>query len=160
MSHYTEVEVEFDGDHIEEMIASLEEIFGKGHVEYHKDGVPLMGYQGDDRSKLKPGNGNYAPPCEVVIRRKHVGGASNDVGFKLQQNGKFKGYISDYDSGYHFGKEKQNKVASSYALSVGEKMLRAKGYGQIERIKMDDGSVKLVARPNKVQVAEIKTKNW
>lgn len=160
MSHYTTVEVEFDGEHIEEMIAALEGVFGKGTVEYHEKGAALMGYAGDDRSLVPTTSPNYAPHCEVVIRRNNVGGSANDVGFKLQENGKFKAYISSYDTGRNFDKAKQHQAASSYALAVGEKMLKAKGFGQIEKVKMSDGSIKLIGRPDKIKVDTVKLKNW
>lgn len=160
MSHYTEVEVEFDVEHKEQIIAALEEQFGEGHVEWHEEGAAMYGYQGDDRSKAKPGSANYAPRCEIIVRRKHVGGASNDLGFKLQENGKFKAWVSDYDQHSHFGKAKQQATAVKYAELVGEKTLIAKGFGQIEKVKLDDGSIKLIGRPNKVTVGTVPLKNW
>jgi len=159
MSHYTTIECEFDIDHLEEMLAALKEMF-KGGVEYHKDGDALIGFQGDNRAKAKVGSPDYAPPCEVIVRKKFVGGSSNDIGFKLQPNGKFRAIVSEFDRGHHFGTPLQNKVQMDYSLAVGEKTLKAKGFSEIERIKMDDGSIKLIGNQPKVAVGTVKLKNW
>lgn len=159
MSHYTQMECEFDIDHLDEMIASLEALFGKGTVEYHKNGADMKGYQGDNRSKLSSSSSDYSPPCEVIIRKENVGSASNDIGFKLQPNGKFRAIVSEFDRS-RFTMQAQHKVQQDYSIAVGEKTLKAKGFTEIERIKMDDGSIKLIGNQPKVSVGTVKLKNW
>lgn len=162
MSHYTELECEFDIEHKAEMIAALEEEFGKhgeSVVEWHEKGAHLEGYQGDDRSKAPKGSKDYAPPCEVVIRRHNVGSASNDIGFQLLETGKFKAWVSDFDRRQHFGTKRQHDVAMKYSIAVSEKTLKAGGFTEIERVKLDDGSIKIVGK-QKIGVATIPLKNW
>lgn len=154
MSHYAELEVEFDVANEKELIESLEQQFGKGTVEVHPDGAALIGWHGDDRSKLSTKSPDYAPPCELIIRRKNVGSASNDIGFKRGSNGKFSAYISEYDSSSTFTKPRQGLVAQEYALRVAENQLKAEGWKTF-RQKLDDGSVKLTAKDQVV-----KLKNW
>jgi len=60
--------------------------FGAGKVEVHAQPVPLVGYEGWQRQQL----------AEIVIRRGHVGQASNDIGFLRTPTG-FSAIMSDYD---------------------------------------------------------------
>jgi hypothetical protein len=54
----------------------------------HGSPVQLEGYTGDRRTQT----------AEIIIPRKQVGAASNDIGFKQQADGTFTAIISDYDS--------------------------------------------------------------
>ena len=154
MSHYADIEVDFDQKNEKELVAALEEQFGEGTVEVHEKGAPLMGWHGDDRSKLDHKNRNWAPPCELIIRRKNVGSASNDLGFQRVENGKYKAWVSDYDQSSNFGKDKLGRVTQEYALRVAEHQLKTEGWTKIWRQKLDDGSVKITAKD------QVKVKNW
>lgn len=59
------------------------------------DKLPLFGYQGDRRSQT----------AELVVRRQHIGSASNDLGFRHTPDG-YVPIISEYDvrtlAGGHF----------------------------------------------------------
>lgn len=153
MSHFAEIECCYKVESHEELMASLEEVFGKGHVEFHEKGADLFGYGGDNRSKASPKSSDYAPPCEIVVRRKHVGSAANDIGFKFQPDGSIKGYVSDYDRSHTFTPQKRDRVAVDYQLRVGEKAMRAKGITKIERVKLDDGSTRLIGKMDSVKTA-------
>lgn len=64
------------------------------------DPQPLVGYQGDFRTANGSGHTKdaaLAMKAHIIIRRKNVGGASNDIGF-VQRDGKFYPIISQYDS--------------------------------------------------------------
>lgn len=50
------------------------------------DALPLYGYQGDERTER----------AQLVVRRKHIGVASNDLGFARTSDG-FTPIISEYD---------------------------------------------------------------
>lgn len=153
MSHYAEMECEFDQKNEKDLVAALEECFGEGHVEVHEEGKPLYGWHGDDRSKVSTKSPDYAPPCEIIVRRKHVGGSANDVGFKRTEDGKYKSYISEYDNGSTFTKARQHKVAQTYGVRVAERTLKAEGW-KVHTVKQNDGSVKVVAKD------QVKIKNW
>jgi hypothetical protein len=145
MSHFVEMEVDFDVKNEAELVAALEQQFGEGHVEVHEKSQPLYGWHGDDRSKVSKSSQDYAPPCDIIVRRKYVGGSANDVGFKRQENGKYKSYISEYDNGSTFTKPRQGLVAQEYALRVAEKQLKKEGWKTF-RTKLDNGSVKITAK--------------
>jgi hypothetical protein len=65
---------------------------------------PLIGFQGDMRTLDGVGHTKVAAEAmraDIIIRRKYVGGASNDLGFVRGTDGKFSAIISDYDSSKH-----------------------------------------------------------
>lgn len=66
------------------LLAALAEL---GYAEVEQgEALPLYGYQGDER----------AESAQLVIRRKHIGAASNDLGFTRTAEG-FTPIISEYD---------------------------------------------------------------
>ena len=147
MSHFTELECEFDQSQEAAFVKALENKFGEGHVEVHETGKGkgLMGYQGDDRSEQEKNNPNYAPKCEIIIRRKYVGKMSNDIGYRRLPNGKYAGYVSDYDQG-RFGVEEQGKIAQFYSSYVHERLLKAKGWNSITKTVDAKGVITLKAK--------------
>lgn len=56
-------------------------------VEVHQNPQHLYGYHGDVR----------AEQAHVIIRRTHIGAASNDVGFYLHPDGTVEAIISNFD---------------------------------------------------------------
>jgi hypothetical protein len=66
------------------LIAALEDL-GYTNVE-QGEGLPLYGYQGDERAER----------AEIVVRRKYIGSASNDLGFRRTAEG-YTPIISEYD---------------------------------------------------------------
>ena len=74
------------------LLAALAEL-GYTTVE-RGEALPLYGYQGDERSER----------AQLVVRRKHIGVASNDLGFARTTEG-YTPIISEYDqSTLHDGK--------------------------------------------------------
>lgn len=142
MSHFTEMNVECNQKNEQCLVEALEEIFGKGSVEVHEEPTGLYGYGGDLRSNLSKNNANYAPPCHLVIRRKHVGGASNDVGFRRNENGTYDAYISDYDKGGNFNQAKVDKMMQHYTSGVTVKQLKKQGYNVTK--KVEQGNIVLI----------------
>jgi hypothetical protein len=148
MSHFTEVAVEFDQKHEKIFISALEEVFGQGNVEFHADASlenrasHLFGFSGDNRSVRLPGDSDYAPPCHVIIRRKHVGALANDIGYRRAENGKYTAYISEYDARSTFPVKKREKVAQNYAVQVAEKELRTKGYTTSRQV-LENGAIRV-----------------
>lgn len=67
----------------------------ENQLNINKEAQQLQGYQGDLRSQT----------AEIIIPRAVVGGCSNDIGFKLQEDGSYGAIISDYD--------KTNRAADS-----------------------------------------------
>lgn len=63
--------------------------FTEGQIRVNETAQQLQGYGGDMR----------ADTAEIILPRAHVGGASNDIGFKLNEDGTYGAIISDYDRG-------------------------------------------------------------
>lgn len=69
------------------LLAALADLgFDSGMVEVHATPVHLVGYGGDQREQT----------ANIVIRRRHVGTASNDVGFLASATG-YQAFVSGYD---------------------------------------------------------------
>ena len=67
------------------LVAALEE---QGyHPEVHEgEGKNLEGYHGDQRKEK----------AQIIVPRRQVGGASNDLGFAKDTNGKYQAIISEF----------------------------------------------------------------
>jgi hypothetical protein len=69
------------------LLAALADVgFDSSQVEVHPTPVNLVGYAGDQRAQT----------ASIVIRRQHVGAASNDVGFLASATG-YQAFVSGYD---------------------------------------------------------------
>lgn len=79
----------------------------------------------------------------IVVRRKHVGVASNDVAFYKKEDGTSGATISEFDVGM---KNLLPKLRQKYTELKVKKEAIAKGFKIISEEKMKDGTIKLVAR--------------
>jgi hypothetical protein len=69
------------------LLAALTDLgFDASKVEIHATPVNLVGYMGDRRTQT----------ANIVIRRQHIGSASNDVGFLATPTG-YQAFVSGYD---------------------------------------------------------------
>lgn len=85
------------------LLAALADLgFGAERIEVHPTPVALVGYRGERRSQK----------AEIVIRRQHVGSASNDIGFESTATG-YRAHISDYDRG-RYGAGWLTKLDAAY----------------------------------------------
>ncbi|MFD0899600.1 DUF1257 domain-containing protein [Actinomadura sediminis] len=84
MSHYTKLRTAITDQ--DRLVAALNDL-GFDHVESHSSPTHLYGYQGDERPEK----------AEVVVRRRYIGAASNDLGFHRTPDGTFEAIISGYD---------------------------------------------------------------
>jgi hypothetical protein len=85
------------------LVAALGDM-GIRKVEVHATPVPLVGYKGDKRIQH----------AHVVIRRKHVGFASNDIGFERSPMG-FRAHVSEFDQ-KRYGPDWMRRLHISYAI--------------------------------------------
>lgn len=131
ISEYTVVQVEYsDAECIK---ASLKEL---GYTfEDHKTEQSLQGYRGDNRVQT----------ANIIVRRKHVGSAANDVGFKRKANGKYELIISDYDRGGKTGTNFMQKMKQLYAKHKTLKQLKKMGKTVTSVKTMKDGRIKIKA---------------
>ena len=105
--------------------ALVEQGYAREHIEVHDQPQQLIDFQGRATHYLEE-SGDRA---EVIVRRQHVGGAANDLGFKKQENGKFAPIISRYDTGKHNTKwltglkdKYHEQVATKQARRMGLKL--------------------------------------
>jgi hypothetical protein len=107
-------------------------------IEEHEFPVSLQGYQGDSRQQT----------AHIVIRRKNIGSASNDIGFEVREDG-ISIYVSDYDKGHGIGKDiipmakgGTGRLESSYAKSVIEDKMGLEGF-TVSKCEMSPQKIKI-----------------
>jgi len=132
MSHFTVIRTKLVDR--EALIKSLQDL-GFKEVEVHDTAQHLYGYQGDQRSQT----------AEVIIRRRYIGRASNDIGFKLDQNGTYTAVISEYDRS-KYGQEWLNQLSQRYAYQVARSKLTQQGFNLVSEETQQDGRIHLVLR--------------
>lgn len=111
MSAYRTEQTEF---HDQECLA--EALQGMGlQPKVHANAVQLEDYVGKKRPET----------AEIVISRKNVPGASNEIGFKRQTDGSFQAIVSQYDQ--RTWKKWQPSLKRDYAERKAIKMARGKG---------------------------------
>jgi len=94
---------------------------GFSEVEVHEEAVPLVGYEGWERNNS----------AHVVIRRKYVGRASNDLGFLRTPTG-FRLIVSEYDRP-RFGEEWLKRLRERYAAREAEEAERIRRSNEARR---------------------------
>lgn len=112
MSHYLDIETEIN--HQGALVRALERLGFKDKIEVHEKAQNLYGYQGDIRKDK----------AHVIIRRKYVGSAANDIGFEKTDTGKYRAHISEFDQGKgsyshnkgNYGDEWQKKLFTYYGV--------------------------------------------
>ena len=132
MSHFVECQTEFRDP--QALAAALVECgFQDSQIEVHEQAVPLFGYQGDARPQK----------AHIVIRRKHVGQAANDVGWERLSDGTYRAWISEYDGRHRFNPETQNRIKQEYAYHAVARQQRTLGR-TIQRRELDNGEIEVV----------------
>ena len=81
---------------VECLVGALKEQ-GYATVEVHEQAVELFDFQGR-RTHYIDASGDKA---NIIVRRAVVGGASNDLGFKLEADGTYSAIVSQYDNHKH-----------------------------------------------------------
>jgi hypothetical protein len=142
MSHYTRCKTKLS-DH-ESLIKALHDM-GFKNLQFTEEPRHLEGYQGDRREQT----------AEIVLPRAQVGGASNDLGFKRQEDGTFEAIISDYDRGNGasqkneltkgirgYGASWLKKLNQRYSYHKVSKELTEMGY-EVGEVVNEGGKIKL-----------------
>lgn len=86
--------------------------------EVSREGMSLYGYLGDERPER----------AHIVIRRRQLDSASNDIGFARDANGVYRALISEYDRGIGFDDAWLGRVAQTYKERQTMAVAKAKGY--------------------------------
>ena len=108
---------------------------GYRDIEVHDQPQPLYGYAGDRR----------ADRAHVIIRRRHVGRLSNDIGFRHQDDGKFLAVISEYDRAKH-DERWLGQLTARHTYHLTTKTLTAQGFDVVTETADRDGTVRMVLR--------------
>lgn len=129
MSEYKKVAIDLRTSEEACLIDALVDIgFPRAAIEIHDKAVHLLGYGGDRRAQT----------AHVVIRRKHVGDMSNDLGFERMPDGTYRLHVSDYDKhslapgasriGMRYDGGFVKRLSGLAALRTTEKTMLKKGY--------------------------------
>jgi len=86
--------------------------------EVHPQGANLEGYEGLERPER----------AHVIIRRRHLDPASNDIGFARTADGRFTALLSEYDRAIGYDHKWLGRVQQVYKERQTLAMARAKGY--------------------------------
>src|SRR5271157_3264638 len=113
------------------LVEALKEM-GYAEVEVHDIATNLYGYHGDLRQQK----------ANVIVRRKYVGTAANDLGFVKANDGTYTAIVSDYDSRAHNTSEWFLKLKCAYTERVDIKTARKNGLQFLGK-KMVNGKVQL-----------------
>ena len=132
MSHFTTVRTQFTDPTA--LVKALDDA-GYKKVEVHNQAQNLYGYQGDVRAQT----------AEIIVRRNYVGRASNDLGFKRQNDATFEAIISEYDSRRH-NEAWLQRLSQRYAYHVATAKLAEQGFNLVTEETQADGRIHLVAR--------------
>ena len=112
------------------LLAALADLgFGSNKVEVHEEPVNLVGYEASNRTQV----------ANIVIRRQHVGAASNDIGFLATATG-YQAFISDFDRS-RYGTEWLNRLGASYRSHWSAKQERI---AEEERRRLEEERRRLV----------------
>jgi hypothetical protein len=131
MSHFTRMATRFTD--VPGLVKALADV-GFKNVEVHETPQHLYGFLGDQRTQT----------AEVIIRKKHVGFASNDIGFKRRNDGVFEAVVSSYDRTW-YSTEWLNKLTQRYAYHVAKAKLEEQGFNLVTD-EAKDGNLRLVLR--------------
>ena len=82
------------------------------------EGMSLYGYLGDERPEK----------AHIVIRRRQLDSASNDIGFTRDASGVYRAIISEYDRGIGFNDGWLGRVAQTYKERQTMAVAKSKGY--------------------------------
>ena len=136
MSAYVGCETEIAD--LDALIEALVELgIQKEKIEVHEVAQALNGYQGDVRQQK----------AHVIVRRRVVGAASNDIGFERMENGRYKTWVSEYDTLRGLGREiAAGHLLASYAK---RRVLREAAKRKAKSVKCtteDDGKIRIRIR--------------
>ena len=132
MSHFSTIKTNIV--EIDSLVKALADL-GFYSIETHQQPKNLYGYQGDVRQQT----------AEVIIRRRYIGAASNDIGFKKQPTGFFKAIISEYDW-RKYNQNWLNQLTQRYAYHAAKSKLEEQGFSLVSEEVEEGNQIHLVLR--------------
>ena len=132
MSRYATILTEFkDSDALLVAIAETGD-WTIEQIEVHDVPQHLFGYTGDKRQEM----------AHIIVRRKHVGSSSNDIGFVKTEDGTYEAIISEYDS-RKFGPAWNKQLKCNYAYEKIRKDMTQRGR-RVSRFREANGTQRIV----------------
>ncbi|TDD32263.1 DUF1257 domain-containing protein [Actinomadura sp. KC06] len=132
MSHFTRVRTTLrDADLLAAALAAV----GFPSIETHDEPQTLYGYQGDARPER----------AEVIVRRRHIGRLSNDLGFRRRPDGAFEAIISGYDRS-RFDQAWLAKLNRAYGHAAALRYAEDNGYEIDSDVLGENGERRMVLR--------------
>lgn len=132
MSHFTTIATQIVS--AKHLVLALNDL-GFAEVEVHAQPQWLVGFRGDLREQK----------AHVIIRRKHIGSLSNDIGFVQNAKGTFDALISDYDRNDYDHKWMQ-KLTQRYAYHASRDLLSQQNFSLVQEQQEKDGTIRLTVR--------------
>lgn len=116
MSEYCDIKTQFKS--LPALLSALQETGGwsQEQIQVYAEPQHLVGHGGDARQQT----------AHVIIRREHVGYASNDLGFIRGADGTYTAIISEYDS-HRYGPQWQGRLRQNYAFHALRLQQQARG---------------------------------
>ena len=114
MSKYVELRTTLNDEHY--LIEALRELGYEPEV--CPEGRRLVGYLGDARAER----------AQIIIPRRQLDAASNDIGFARDEGGVYQAIVSEYDRGIGFDDAWLGRIAQIYKERQTMAVARAKGY--------------------------------
>jgi hypothetical protein len=131
MSHFTRFRTRLTDAAV--LAAALAEVGYQAEV--HDEPQVLYGYRGDPRPER----------AEVIVRRRDIGSASNDIGFARHADGAFEAIISEYDRRRH-GDVWLARVSQAYGRAAVLRYAHENGYDIQADVAERDGTRRLTLR--------------
>jgi hypothetical protein len=131
ISEYTIIDVNFNDP--ESIKSALTEL--GYHFEEHKVAQKLYGYAGDVRGQK----------AHIIVRKKYVGAAANDVGFFRRADGSYEMIISEFD------KSGTKKQAVDFTLKIKQLYGKHLAIKHCKRMGLKISSQK-VTEDNKIKI--------
>lgn len=122
----------------EVLINALVEMgYKREYIEVHDQAQQLFDWHGRPTTYTdKKGD-----KANIIVRRQHVGGSANDLGFKLEADGNYAAVISQYDSGKHNTKWLSG-LKTSYSDKRVKKELAKNGFKYLGK-EMVNGKIQI-----------------
>ena len=127
MSRYCTVKTQFtDGDALVDALLETGK-WTATQIEVWAKPQNLCGYHGDQR----------AQKAHIIIRRRHVGRVSNDIGFVKGEDGNYTAIISEYDS-IKYGAAWIGQLKGNYAYHKVRREQTTRGRN-VSRVRGENG---------------------
>jgi hypothetical protein len=141
MSHYLAMETQITDQEalVRALCRSISratgKVFTRNQIEICDNPRNLYGYQNDLREQT----------ANVILRRQHVGGSSNDIGFVKGPNGTYSAIVSDFDRSNCYGEPWLTKLYTYYNVEKAKMEMDSRGV-QYTETKDDKGRIQLRAK--------------